>query len=162
MEQSRIPIGKQIKCSPVTNCISPTPPQKSLICTEDDHAHIPRPQATTPEGYAKHLWNMPKDTWHGNQIWKSGHRGCPLHPRLNPLDLMSQDHTILDGLNDSSDKYCEETDTCQPLANSLKTNLKNLKSNTPQSTPTEELSLLTDKLQHLAMVLQPAPPVKWE
>ena len=38
----------------------------------------------------------------------------------------------------------------------LKNQFANLKFNTPQSTPTEELLHLTDELQHLTMVLQPA------
>ena len=58
-------------------CLSPAPPPH---CT-----HGLRPQTITPEGSAKHLWNAPQDTWYGNQIWKSGHRGHPWHPGLNPL-----------------------------------------------------------------------------
>ena len=39
----------------------------------------------------------------------------------------------------------------------FKNQFEGLKSNTPQSTPTEELSQLTDKIQHLTMALQPDP-----
>ena len=75
-----------------------------------------------------------------------------------PLDLMPQDHSVPEGDNDSSDEYCEETDTCCPLADVLEQFywLKN-QSNTPLSTHTEELLQLTDKLQHFTVVLQPAP-----
>ena len=31
-----------------------------------------------------------------------------------PLDLTPQDHPVPEGANDSSDEYCEETDTCHP------------------------------------------------
>ena len=81
-----------------------------------------------------------------------------------PLHLMPQDHPMLEKDNNSSDEYCEETDTCHPLANlleqfqQLKKQFTSLKTSTPHSTPTEELSQLTDKLQHLNMMLQPAPP----
>ena len=80
-----------------------------------------------------------------------------------PLDLAPQDDPVLEGDNGSSDEYCEENDTWHPLADllvqfqQLKNQFANLKTKTPQSTPTEELSQLTDKLQHLTMVLQPAP-----
>ena len=80
-----------------------------------------------------------------------------------PLNLMPQDHPVPEGDNDSSIEYCEETDTCHPLADlleqflQLKNQFGSLKSNTPQSTPTGELSKLTDKLSHLTMALQPAP-----
>ena len=74
---------------------------------------------------------------------------------------------MLEGDSDSSDEYCEETDTCHPLADlleqfqQLKNQFVSLKSNTPQSTPTKELSQPTDKVQHLTMALQPAPsPVR--
>ena len=36
-----------------------------------------------------------------------------------PLNLAPQDQPMLEGDNDSSDKYCEETDTCCPLADLL-------------------------------------------
>ena len=68
-----------------------------------------------------------------------------------------------EGDNDSSDGYCEETDTCHPIPDlleqfqQLKNQFASLKSNTPQSTPTEELSQLTDKIQHFTMALQPTP-----
>ena len=80
-----------------------------------------------------------------------------------PLDLLPQDHPVLEGDNDSSDEYCEENDTYHSLADlltqfqQLKNQFASLKSNTPQYTPIEELSQLTDKLQYLTMVLQPAP-----
>ena len=70
---------------------------------------------------------------------------------------------MLEQDSDLSDKYCEETDTCHPLADLLEqfqqlTNkFASLKSSTSQSTPTE-LSQLIDKLQYLTMALQPAPP----
>ena len=67
-----------------------------------------------------------------------------------------------EGDNDSFDEFCEETDTCCPYAELLeqfkqfKNQFVSLKSTTPQSTSTEELSQLTDKLQHLNMMPQPA------
>ena len=70
---------------------------------------------------------------------------------------------MTEGDNDSSYGYREETDTHCPLADLLEqfqqlTNqFANLKSNTALSIPTEELSQLTDKLQHPTMLLQPAP-----
>ena len=104
--------------------LSPAPPQ---------HTHVPRLQTFTPEGSAKHLCYMPQETLHGDQIWKSGHKGCPSHPGTQdstPFNLMPQDHPVPDGDNDSSDEYCEETDTCQPWltyyssSNSSRTNLQ--------------------------------------
>ena len=59
---------------------------------------------------------------------------------------MPQDHPVPERDNDSFDEYCEETDTCHPLDDlleqfqQLENQFVNLKSNTPQSTPTEELS----------------------
>ena len=32
----------------------------------------------------------------------------------DPLDIKPQDHPVAEGDNDSSDEYCEETDTCHP------------------------------------------------
>ena len=70
---------------------------------------------------------------------------------------------MLEGDNDSSNEYFEEPDTCHPLAELieqfklLKNQFAHLKPNTPHSTPTEELLKFTDKLQHLTIVLQPAP-----
>ena len=80
---------------------------KPLTCTEDNHAHhyhclvsdfcilspalpllhthVLKPQTITPDGSAKHLWSAPQDTWHGDQIWKSGHRGHSQHPGINSL-----------------------------------------------------------------------------
>ena len=75
------------------------------------------------------------------------------------LDLMPQDHTVPEEDNESSNGYCEETDTYHPLADlleqfqQLKNQFASLKPNTPQSTPTEELLQLIDKLQNLTMVL---------
>ena len=83
-----------------------------------------------------------------------------LTPKTTPLDLVPQDQPVPEGDNDLSNEYCEETDTCHPLADlleqfqQLKNQFASLKSNTPQSTPTE-LSQLTDKLQHVTMALQP-------
>ena len=57
----------------------------------------------------------------------------------------------------------KKLDTCYPFTDLLEQfqQLKNQfaisKSNTPQSTPTEEQSQITDKIQHLTMVLQPVP-----
>ena len=82
-----------------------------------------------------------------------------------PLDLVPQDQPMPEGGNDSSDEYCEETDTHHPLADlleqfqQLKNQFASLKSTTPQSTHTE-LLYLTDKLNHLTVALQPAPPVQ--
>ena len=79
------------------------------------------------------------------------------------LDLVPQDHPVPEGDNDSSAEYCEETDAHNPLADQLeefqqhKNQFASLKSTTHQSGPTEELLQLTDKLQHLTMVLQLAP-----
>ena len=36
-----------------------------------------------------------------------------------PLDLALPDHTMLEGDNESSDKYSEETETCHTLAELL-------------------------------------------
>ena len=50
-----------------------------------------------------------------------------------------------EGDNDPSEEYCEEVDTCHPLAalleqfQQLKNQFASLKSNTFQITPTEEL-----------------------
>ena len=72
-----------------------------------------------------------------------------------PLGLMPQDHLVLD-------EYCEESDTCHHLADleeqfqQPKKQFASKKSNTAICTLTEEMLQLTDKLQHLPMVLQPA------
>ena len=69
-----------------------------------------------------------------------------------PLDLVPLEHPMPEGENKSSDKYCEETDTCHPLAElleqfwQLKDQFASLKSTNPQSTPTTELMQLTYKL----------------
>ena len=71
---------------------------------------------------------------------------------------MTPEHTMPRGDNESSDKYCEETDTSCPLAElleqyqQLKDQFASLKSTTPKSTPTAELMQLTHKLQHLTMM----------
>ena len=52
------------------------------------------------------------------------------------LDLVPQDHPMPGGDNDSCYEYCEETDTCHPMADLLehfqqfKSQFANLKSNT--------------------------------
>ena len=82
-----------------------------------------------------------------------------------PMDLAQLEHTMPKGHNESSDEYSEETDTCCPLAEvleqfqQLKDQFSSLKSSTHPPTPTAELMQLTDKLQHLTMMLQlhPAP-----
>ena len=108
---------------------------------------------------------MQQDTWHGDQVWKSGQKGYPWTQDSTLLDLTPQDHHMPEGDNDSSDNIVKKL-TLTPWADlleqfqQLKNQFENLKSNMPQSTPTEELLQLTDKLQHLTMVLQPAPPVQ--
>ena len=53
-----------------------------------------------------------------------------------PLHLMPHGHLILEGDNDPSNEYCEETDTCHPLADlleqfqQLKKQFASLKNNT--------------------------------
>ena len=77
------------------------------------------------------------------------------------LDLAPPEHIMPKIDNESSDKYCEETDTHCPLAELLeqfkqpRDQFTSLKSTTPQSTSTAELMQLTDKLQHLILMLQP-------
>ena len=78
-----------------------------------------------------------------------------------PLNFAPEEHPMPEGDNELSDKCCEETDTHRPLAEilekfcHLKDQFASLKSNTSQSAPTAELSQLTDKLQHITMMLQP-------
>ena len=82
------------------------------------------------------------------------------------LDLAPHDHTTLKRDNESSDENKEETDTCHPLAELLvqfrqtKEQFASFKSTTHPSTPMTELMHLTDKPQHLPMMLQmhSAPP----
>ena len=68
-----------------------------------------------------------------------------------------------EGYNESSDEFCEETDTPHPLAkllqqfHKLQDQFASLKSTIPQSPPAAKLLQLTDKLQHLTMMLQPVP-----
>ena len=75
------------------------------------------------------------------------------------LDLVPPELTNPRGDNDSSDKYCEETDTPCPFPELLEhfwqllDQSTSLKSTTPQSTPMSELMQLTDKLS-LTMMLQ--------
>ena len=119
-------------------------------------------QTITPEGSAKHFWNMHHKT-NGMETRYGNHDTEDIHDTQDSpsLDLVPQDRPMLERDNDSSDEYCEETDTCSPLADLLeqfqqrRNQFASLKSNTPQSTPTEGLSQLTDKLQHLTIVLQP-------
>ena len=79
----------------------------------------------------------------------------------SPLDLVPLKHTMSEGDNESSDIYWAETDTSHPLAElleqfqQLKDQFASLKSTTPQSTPMAELMHLTEKLQHLTMMLHP-------
>ena len=69
-----------------------------------------------------------------------------------PLDLAPPKHPMPEGNNKASDEYCEETNTCHPLAElleqfwQLKDQFPSLKSTTHQSTSTVELTQLTDKL----------------
>ena len=77
-----------------------------------------------------------------------------------PLDPVPPEHTVPNGDNEPSDEYCEETDTHHALADlleqfwQLKEQFSTLKSTTLKCTPTAELMQLTDKLQHLTMMLQ--------
>ena len=65
--------------------------------------------------------------------------------------------------NESSDDYSEQTDTHHPLAElleqfqQLQDQFAYLKSATHSPAPMTELMQLTDKLQHLTMMLQPHP-----
>ena len=74
---------------------------------------------------------------------------------------MPPDHTMPRGDNESSDKYNEETDTHCPLAElleqfwQLQDQFSSLKSVTHPPTHMPEFMQLTDKLQHLTMMLQP-------
>ena len=73
-----------------------------------------------------------------------------------PLDLAPPEHNMPDG----DDEYCEETDTHHPLDELLeqfwqhKDQFVSLKSTIQQSTPTADLTQLTDKLLHLPMMLK--------
>ena len=68
------------------------------------------------------------------------------------LDLALPEHTMPRADNESSDEYCQETDSFCPLAELVeqfwqpKDLFTSLKFTTPQSTPTTELTQLTDKL----------------
>ena len=76
---------------------------------------------------------------------------------------MPLDHIISKGDNQLSDEYSKETDTCCPLNELLEQfwqlhdQFSHLKSATHPPTPMAELTQLTDKLQHLTMMLQPHP-----
>ena len=105
-------------------------------------------------------------TCHKTDIMETSYRShdtedIPAIQDSAPLDIVPLEHPMPEGDNESSDEYCEETNTCCPLAELLeqfwqvKDWFTSLKSTTPQSTPTTELTKLTDKLQHLTMMLQP-------
>ena len=70
-----------------------------------------------------------------------------------PLDLVPLKHPMPEEDNESSDEY--PLDEHLEQFKQLKDQFANLKSTTPQFTPTAELTQLTDKLQHLTMMLQP-------
>ena len=80
-----------------------------------------------------------------------------------PQDPVPPDHTMPSRYNESSKKYSEETDTYHPLPKlleqfqQLKDQFTQLKSYTHPPTHTPKLKQLTDKLQHLSMMLQPYP-----
>ena len=63
-----------------------------------------------------------------------------------PLDLAPSEQTMTNRDNESSDEYCEETDTGHPSVEllgqfqQLKYKFSSLKSTTYQSTPTAELT----------------------
>ena len=79
------------------------------------------------------------------------------------LDLAPPDHTMPRQDSDSSNKYNEETDTHCHLAELLEQfqllqdQFTSLKFAFHPPTPMAELIQLTDKLQHLTMMLQPNP-----
>ena len=99
-------------------------------------------------------------------IWKSWHGGYPYHPSISSPGSCAPDHTMPKGHNESSNKCSEETDIHHPLAElleqlwQLQEKFNYLKSATHPPTPTTELIQLTDKLQHLTMMLQPHPTPK--
>ena len=88
--------------------LSPAPPLQ--------HTHVTRLQTITPEGSAKNIWNVLQNSWHGDWIQKSGHRR---HPCYSGLGFHATGPPCARGVNDSSDEYCEETDTCHTLADLL-------------------------------------------
>ena len=134
------------------------------------NTHVLRLQTITPEGFAKHLWNFGIHLKTHKMVTRYGNQDAEDIPDAQdstPLHLTPQDHPMLEGDNDSSNEYCEKTETYCPLADLLqqfqqqKKQFASLKTNIPQSTSIEELSWLTDKLQHLTMTLQPTShPVK--
>ena len=82
------------------------------------------------------------------------------------LHLMPQDHPMPEEDNDSPNEY-KETDTHCPLADLLeqfqqiKKQFASLTLALPSPHPQKKLLQLPDKLQHLIMMLQPAPsPLK--
>ena len=122
-----------------------------MHCTCNTHMsgdHRQSPLKALPNTFGMHHKTHVMATRYGSQDTED----IPDTKEPTPLDLMPQYHPVPKGDNDSSNEYCKETDTCHPLADLLKQfqQLKNQfaspKSNTPQSTPTEELLLLTDKL----------------
>ena len=80
-----------------------------------------------------------------------------------PLDLVPPDHTMPGWESESSDKYSEEPNTHHHLAElqdqfwQLQDWLTHLELAIYPPTHTEELTQLTDRLQHLSMTLQPHP-----
>ena len=140
---------------------------KPLTCTEDNHAHhshclvsnfcllipaLPQQHAHIPAPQKSPLKALPNifgmcHKIHG-MVTRYGSKDTEdiLDTQdSTPFDLAPQDHPVPEGDNDSFNEYCEETDTHHPLTDLLEQfqQLKNqfaiLKSNTLQSTPTEEL-----------------------
>ena len=132
MEQSKIPVTKQIKYSPKNHWISPTV-----------------------------LFEAPHDTWMiTNPAMLSTTKYLPASQDSAPLDHALQDHTRPGQHSDSSDKYSEELYTHPTLAElleqfqQLQDQFIYLKSATCPPTHMAELIQLTYKLQHLIMMLQ--------
>ena len=79
------------------------------------------------------------------------------------LYLVPSEHTMLKGDNESCDKYSEETDTVLALGELLEHFLQlkylfaSLKSANHQPTPMAEMMQLTDKLQHLTVMIHLHP-----
>ena len=77
-----------------------------------------------------------------------------------PLALVPLEHPMSEEDNETSDEHCEEANTPYPLAELLEQiwqlidQITYLKSTTHRSTPTTELTQLTDKLQHVTMMLK--------
>ena len=105
---------------------------------------------------------MPQDPHHDNKIWKSWHGGCPYYPRLSSAGSCITRPHYATGDNESSNENSEETETHHPLAELLQfqqfqNQLACLDSAIHPPTPMADLTQLTDKLQHLTMILQPHP-----